>query len=66
MSLYIPYVVLKNLDKKQKMVIDYSKNPCPNELSDFLKCITSKQNKTTYDCKTQYENYILCIKKYNL
>ena len=66
MPFSIPYVMVKNIAKEQKMLVDYSKNPCPNELSDFLKCVTDKRKTNTYDCKTQYRNYISCIKIYNL
>ena len=39
MPFSIPYVMVKNVENKQQMLVDYSKNPCPNELSDFLKCV---------------------------
>lgn len=66
MTFNIPYVSIKNIEKNKKMIIDYSNNPCPNELSDFLKCVTNKQNISTYDCNTLFKDFILCIKKYNL
>ena len=55
MPFSIPYVMVKNVEKKQEMLVDYSKNPCPNELSDFLKCVTNKQITTTIDCKKHYK-----------
>ena len=55
MPFSIPYVMVKNIAKEQKMLVDYSKNPCPNELSDFLKCVTDKRktNKTATEGNRQ-------------
>jgi len=66
MTINIPYAMIKNIEQNKKLVIDYSNNPCPNELSDFLKCVTNKPYIASYYCKDKYINYIECIKKYNL
>ena len=66
MPFSIPYIMVKNVENKQQILVDYSKNPCPNELSDFLKCVTDKQITTTIECKKHYKKYISCIKNYNL
>jgi hypothetical protein len=66
MTISMPYVMVKNIEFEKKLMIDYSKNPCPDELTKLLKCVTNKQITSSIECKKHYKKYISCIKKYNL
>ena len=66
MTISMPYVMVNNIENERKLMVDYSKNPCINELADFLKCITYRQNITTNTCKNKYIIYMSCMKSYNL
>ena len=64
MTISLPYLMVKNIQNSKTLMIDYSKNPCTNELSDLIKCVTDKQITSTHECKKYYKTYISCIQNY--
>ena len=64
MPFSIPYIIIKNMAHEKKLMIDYSNNPCPKELSKFLKCITNETIIT--ECKPLFDTYMKCDSRYKL
>jgi hypothetical protein len=69
MAIFLPLIKMTSNTTEKKLHIDYSQNPCNEELSNMINCLTSNNPKNNIVCKLEYSKYIDCLKdnkiKYN-
>lgn len=61
MAIFLPLIKMTSNTTEKKLNIDHLQNPCNEELSNMINCLTGNNPKKNIVCKLEYSKYIDCL-----